>query len=81
MHAAASALRHLGGQAADAGDPAAACVLWWRSFRLRARAGDLPGALAQLVLLAPSTTVEEVVSVWVEEAGLAVLRTAGPGGS
>jgi len=73
---AASALRHLGGQAADRGDHDRARDLWWRSFRLRARDGDLPGALAQLQLLAPSTTVAEAVQVWAAEAGFAVLRDA-----
>ena len=73
---AASALRHLGGQAVDCGDHDRARDLWWRSFRLRARDGDLPGALAQLLLLAPSTTLAEAVQVWAGEAGLAVLRDA-----
>jgi hypothetical protein len=70
---AALALRHLGGQAADQGDHLRAQDLWWRSFRLRARQGDVPGALAQLVLLAPSTTLAEATAVWIEEAGFTVL--------
>jgi hypothetical protein len=74
---AASALRHLGGQCADAGDEARAHALWWESFRLRARDGDLPGAVAQLALLAPSATLGEAVTAWIEAAGLAVLRGQG----
>jgi len=78
---AAAALRHLGGQHADAGDHALARDMWRESFRLRARDGDLPGALAQLALLAPSTPLDEALTLWVEAAGLAVLRDRGTSGS
>jgi hypothetical protein len=74
---AASALRHLGGQAADTGDDTRARELWWESFRLRARDGDVPGALAQLALLATSATLTEAVAAWIEAAGLTVLKGNG----
>jgi tetratricopeptide (TPR) repeat protein len=55
---AAEALRHLGGQAQDAGDPGLARQQWERSAELAQRAGWLPLALAQQALLAGLTADE-----------------------
>lgn len=55
---AAEALRHLGGQAQDAGDLGLARSHWERSAGLAQRAGWLPLALAQQALLADLTAAE-----------------------
>jgi uncharacterized protein len=70
----AFALRHLGGHAADAGDTDGAQELWWRSLRLRQRAGHLTGALAQILLLPPDTSGRDVTSSWADELGAHTLR-------
>ena len=69
----AEALRHLGGHAQDTGDVEQARRLWLQSLQLRQRTGHLPGALAQLLLLAYQP-LPTVVQGWAAELGSPMLH-------